>query len=100
MGCLACELHCPAAGPLFFANLGEMELNERMHSWDRNFQILKSFPNVLITPHSAFLTQEALRSIAETTVVNLTEFQLGQPLSYQVCPCPEAGVPYIPAVQH
>ncbi|KAL3135515.1 hypothetical protein ABBQ38_005995 [Trebouxia sp. C0009 RCD-2024] len=87
-------------GPLFFANLGEMELNERMQSWDRNFQILKSFPNVLITPHSAFLTQEALQSIAQTTIVNLTEFQLGQSLSYQVCPCPEAGVPFIPAGQH
>ncbi|KAL3158684.1 hypothetical protein ABBQ32_011426 [Trebouxia sp. C0010 RCD-2024] len=87
-------------GPLFFANLGEMELNERMHSWDRNFQILKSFPNVLITPHSAFLTQEALQSIAQTTIVNLTEFQLGQSLSYEVCPCPEDGVPYIPAGQH
>lgn len=87
------------AGPLFFANLGEMELHERMHSWDRNFQILKSFPNVLITPHSAFLTKEALHSIAETTIANLTEFQLGQPLSYGVLPCPEAGVPYIPAQQ-
>lgn len=76
-----------------------MELNERMHSWDRNFQILKSFPNVLITPHSAFLTQEALQNIAETTVANLTEFQLGQSLSYQVLPCPEDGVPYMPAVQ-
>ena len=107
--------HCPAccrifllsldnailslAGPLFFTNLGEMELHERMHSWDRNFQVLKSFPNVLITPHSAFLTKEALGSIAQTTIANLTEFQLGQPLSYRVLPCSEAGVPYLPAKQ-
>lgn len=91
MQCLA------LAGPLFFANLGEMELHERMHSWDRNFQLLKSFPNVLITPHSAFLTKEALRSIAQTTIANLTEFQLGQTLSYQVLPCSVAGVPYLPA---
>ena len=107
--------HCPAfgqifllrlhnamlslAGPLFFTNLGEMELHERMHSWDRNFQILKSLPNVLITPHSAFLTKEALCSIAQTTIANLTEFKFGQPLSYQVLPCSEAGVPYLPAKQ-
>ena len=38
---------------------------------DRKFQLLKSFPNVLISPHSAFLTHEALANIAATTVANL-----------------------------
>ena len=37
----------------------------------RKFQLLKSFPNVLISPHSAFLTTEALANIAATTVENL-----------------------------
>ena len=37
----------------------------------RKFQLLKSFPNVLISPHSAFLTSEALANIAATTVQNL-----------------------------
>lgn len=37
----------------------------------RKFQLLKSFPNVLISPHSAFLTTEALANIAATTVQNL-----------------------------
>jgi len=37
----------------------------------RKFQLLKSFPNVLISPHSAFLTHEALANIADTTVANL-----------------------------
>ncbi len=31
-------------------------------------------PNVLITGHQSFLTNEALRGIAETTFKNLTEF--------------------------
>jgi D-lactate dehydrogenase len=81
-------------GPLFFSNLGQMELDERMRCWDRSFQVLKSFPNVLITPHSAFLTHEALCSIRDTTVANLLEFQEGRPLSYQVCA--EATAPNIP----
>lgn len=38
------------------------------------FEKLRSLPNVLITGHQAFLTNEALRNIAETTVSNLSEF--------------------------
>jgi D-lactate dehydrogenase len=34
---------------------------------------LISMPNVLLTSHQAFLTEEALENIAETTVGNLTE---------------------------
>ncbi len=40
---------------------------------------LISMPNVLVTSHQAFLTQEALNNIAETTVNNITEyFKTGQ----------------------
>ncbi len=35
---------------------------------------LISMPNVIVTSHQAFLTEEALENIAETTVRNLTEF--------------------------
>ncbi|MBE6692496.1 MAG: 2-hydroxyacid dehydrogenase [Ruminococcaceae bacterium] len=35
---------------------------------------LISMPNVLVTSHQAFLTQEALNNIAETTTLNITEF--------------------------
>ena len=35
---------------------------------------LISMPNVLITSHQAFLTEEALDNIAKTTVNNITEF--------------------------
>ena len=35
---------------------------------------LISMPNVLVTSHQAFLTEEALNNIAETTVSNITEF--------------------------
>ncbi|MGM9645793.1 MAG: 2-hydroxyacid dehydrogenase [Eubacteriales bacterium] len=35
---------------------------------------LISMPNVLVTSHQAFLTEEALSNIAETTVKNISEF--------------------------
>ena len=37
-----------------------------------------------VTPHSAFLTEQALANIAATTVANIQEHQAGQPLSFQV----------------
>ncbi len=40
---------------------------------------LLTFPNVLITAHQAFLTQEALSEIARVTVANLIAFDTGQP---------------------
>ncbi|CAN5838346.1 2-hydroxyacid dehydrogenase [soil metagenome] len=41
---------------------------------DDTFMRLTTFPNVLITGHQAFFTQEALTQIAEVTLGNLTEF--------------------------
>ena len=35
---------------------------------------LISMPNVIVTSHQAFLTEEALSNIAETTLCNLEEF--------------------------
>lgn len=40
---------------------------------------LLTFPNVLITAHQAFLTQEALAEIARVTVANLVALQRGEP---------------------
>jgi D-lactate dehydrogenase len=40
---------------------------------------LLTFPNVLITAHQAFLTQEALSEIARVTVANLVASSSGQP---------------------
>jgi len=42
---------------------------------------LLTFPNVLITGHQAFLTREALRNIADTTLANVTRFE-----KVEVCP--------------
>ena len=40
---------------------------------------LLTFPNVLITAHQAFLTQEALAEIARVTATNLASFGKGEP---------------------
>jgi D-lactate dehydrogenase len=43
---------------------------------DDVFARLLTFPNVLVTGHQAFLTDKALRNIAETTLENFSEFEL------------------------
>jgi D-lactate dehydrogenase len=40
--------------------------------------------DVIVTPHTAFLTEEALEAIAKTTVQNLTEFANGSDLTNEV----------------
>lgn len=70
---------------LFFEDLS----NEIIQ--DDVFQRLLTFPNVLVTGHQAFLTEEALGNIAETTIGNLTEADAGRPLSNAVTQARLAG---------
>ncbi len=46
---------------------------------------LITFPNVLITSHQAFLTVEALKNIASTTLDNFTEYFTGGYLKNEIC---------------
>jgi D-lactate dehydrogenase len=51
---------------------------------DDELNLLKSFPNVLITSHQAFFTQEAVTNIAQTTLANIKNFinkQAPEPLN-------------------
>ncbi|MDL2237684.1 2-hydroxyacid dehydrogenase [Christensenellaceae bacterium OttesenSCG-928-K19] len=52
---------------------------------DDTLTMLLSLPNVLITSHQAFLTDEALQNIAETTLDNLKAFFDGAPLANEIC---------------
>lgn len=52
---------------------------------DDVLQLLVSLPNVIVTSHQAFLTNEALKNIAETTVKNLEDFFAGRPLENEIC---------------
>lgn len=46
---------------------------------------LVSLPNVVVTSHQAFLTQEALGQIAKTTLDNLKDYFEDKPLKNEVC---------------
>ena len=54
--------------------------------------LLISKPNVLITSHQAFLTEEALEGIAKTTLANLDAFFAGEELKNEVHPSREKVV--------
>lgn len=58
---------------LFFEDLSDTIIQ------DDTFQLLQSFPNVVITAHQAFFTKEALSNIAETTLSNIADFEAGRP---------------------
>lgn len=45
---------------------------------------LISMPNVLVTSHQAFLTDDALESIAKTTVENILSFFRGEPVKNEI----------------
>jgi D-lactate dehydrogenase len=58
---------------LFFENMAAKIVQ------DDTLQLLTTFKNCLITPHSAWLTNEALNDIAATTLGNATDFARGAP---------------------
>ena len=68
IGHLAIDVYEEEAG-LFFADRSSEILK------DDQFARLLTFPNVLVTGHQAFLTDHALRKIAQTTLQSLTEFE-------------------------
>ena len=54
---------------LFFENLSGEIIQDDL------FARLLTFPNVLITGHQAFFTEEALSAIAQLTIENITQFE-------------------------
>jgi D-lactate dehydrogenase len=64
---------------VFFENLSDQILQ------DDQLARLLTFPNVLLTSHQAFLTEEALENIARTTLQNITDFEHGIKLMNEVC---------------
>lgn len=75
------------SGRLGFAGLDVYENEQGLFFKDHSGEIihdelflkLRSLPNVIITPHQAFLTQEAITNIVKTTVSNITAFEQGNP---------------------
>ncbi len=63
---------------IFFQNLSDQILQ------DDQLARLLTFPNVLMTSHQAFLTNEALGQIARTTLQNVSDFETGKKLANEV----------------
>lgn len=63
---------------LFFHNLSEQIIA------DDTIARLMTFPNVLITSHQGFFTQEAMHQIADTTLGNLKAYEEGHTLENEV----------------
>ena len=63
---------------LFFEDLSNQVIQDDV------FQRLLTFPNVLITGHQAFFTEEALKNIAETTIGNITDFEQGRTCPHKI----------------
>ncbi len=57
---------------IFFKDLSERIIDDEMISR------LNTFPNVLITAHQGFLTNEALEGIAKTTLQNISDYEAGR----------------------
>jgi D-lactate dehydrogenase len=57
---------------LFFEDLSDRVITDDV------FSRLLTFPNVLVTGHQAFFTEEALASIAATTMENITAIERGE----------------------
>lgn len=60
---------------------------------DEVISLLVSRPNVIITSHQAFLTEEALRNIAEVTLQNFEDFLQGKELVNEVSAEPAQAFP-------
>lgn len=82
IGSLALDVYEEEAD-LFFQDLSNRVIQ------DDQFSRLLTFPNVLITGHQAFFTEQALTQIAQTTLSSLDAFELGGALVNEV-PLPAA----------
>lgn len=72
---VALDVYEQEAG-VFFDDLSDEIIDDDV------LQRLLTFPNVLVTGHQAFLTEEALRAIASTTMASIGEFEAGRPLAH------------------
>lgn len=72
-------------GPIFFRD------QPRKDIYDPVLERLLNHETVLLTGHQAFLTKEALRKIAETTVQSIEAYEKGESLEHVTVPIREGG---------
>ena len=80
------------SGKIGFLGLDVYEEEEALFFEDHSGEVIQddvfvrllSFPNVVVTAHQAFFTEEALRNIAETTLANIRAFEAGSGTLHRV----------------
>jgi D-lactate dehydrogenase len=77
LGGLALDVYEQEAD-LFFRDLSSTVIADDV------FQRLLSFPNVIVTGHQGFFTEEAINTICETTINSVTQFANGTPLTDEI----------------
>lgn len=77
LGGLALDVYEQEAD-LFFRDLSNTIISDDL------FQRLLSFPNVIVTGHQAFFTEEAITTICKTTINSVTQFANGQALTDEI----------------
>ncbi len=81
------------SGTLGYLGMDVYEQEEKLFFHDLSENVIKddlimrllSFPNVLITSHQGFLTDEALTQIALVTFQNISDFEAGKKLENAIC---------------
>ncbi|MBN2163006.1 MAG: 2-hydroxyacid dehydrogenase [Pontiellaceae bacterium] len=76
------------SGKIGYLGIDVYEEEEELFFEDKTFEIrtddvfarLTTFPNVVITGHQAYFTQEAVARIAHTTLENITSYERGEEL--------------------
>ena len=82
-------LHALGSGKLGYAGLDVYEKEGGIFFRDHRGEViqdelflkLQSLPNVIITPHQAFFTEEAVENIVQTTLENISAFEKGKPIN-------------------
>ncbi len=77
IGAVALDVYEEESG-IFFEDLSDQIIEDDI------LMRLMTFPNVLITSHQAFLTEEALHNIAKTTAESIQAFVAGDELQHRV----------------
>ena len=85
VGGVALDVYEEESG-LFFKNLSDEIIQADV------FQRLLTFPNVIVTGHQAFLTEDALTEIAQQTLENLADAEVGRPLARRVVAAEGSGI--------
>ncbi len=82
------------SGKIGYLGIDVYEEEEELFFEDKTFEIrlddvfarLTTFPNVVITGHQAYFTEEAVAAIAKTTLENVTAYESGENLVNAVMP--------------